>query len=179
VVVGTNSVGALDIAPAGYTWWEHCCSIHLPTFLGEHSMSLISINWNPDTKELRKFGWTVLIGLGLMGTFLYFAPFIMEEPKPLAAKVCWSIGASVALFGISGTRAALPFYWIWMSFAFVMGNIVSRLVLIAFYFGVIIPIGLLMRITGRDKLKLRRQSVDSYWCDITLVNDQPRYKRQF
>ena len=138
-------------------------------------MSLVQINWKPDARALRKFGVAMLVGFGLIGLLLQFGP----HHRPLAARVCWGFGAAAGLLGLTGTRAALPVYWAWMGLAFVMGSIMSRVVLTVFYFGMITPMGWGMRLAGRDKLRLRRRDVKTYWSDLPPPAGKAGYERQF
>ena len=143
-------------------------------------MSFVSINWKPDAKELRKFGWAMLIGFGLIGLALMAWPWDWPFPRaPRAAVVCWVFGAVAGLLGLTGTRAALPIYCVWMGVAFVMGNIVSRVVIAGIYFLVITPMGLAMRLTGRNKLQLKRRDVPTYWIERERKDGDRDYERQF
>ncbi len=76
---------------------------------------------------------------------------------------------------ISGLYAA------WMLAAFPIGWIMSYVVAGVVYFGVITPIGLLMRLTGRDSLGLRFDpKASTYWVNTEDEEPDPaRYFRQF
>ena len=137
-------------------------------------MSLVKIDWKPGAKALRKFGLTVLVGFMLIGLLMQFA-----FDRPEAARVCFIIGAVFGLAGLTGSRTALPFYWLWMGIAFVIGNIMSRVLLAVFYYGVITPTGLLRRLMGKDPLTLRRKSCRSYWQDCPPAPQKSDYERQF
>jgi hypothetical protein len=136
-------------------------------------MSMVNINWRPDAKELRKFGITVLIGFGIIGLV-----FQLVADKMTAAYVAYIAGAVLGLPALTGTVIALPGYRLWMGVAFVMGNIMSRLLLGVFFYGLITPMGLARRLTN-DKLRLRRPAVDSYWTDLPADNGKDRFERQF
>ena len=142
-------------------------------------MSLVSINWQPGKKELKSFGWAMLVGFALIGGVLHLGWFPFKTAHPTAALVCWSFGTISGVLGLAGTRAVLPIYWAWMGIAFVMGNIISRILLALVYYLVVTPIGLLMRCTGRDLLHLKRQAEDTYWVDVTYRTDKNAYERQF
>ncbi len=140
-------------------------------------MALVQIDWKPDAGGLRKFGFTMIVGFALIGgAFFYFG-------KITPAYVCWGFGGVAGLLGLTGTKVALPIYWLWMGVAFVMGNIMSRIILGAIYFGMFMPMGLFMRLIGRDKLQLKGSSVDTYWSDVPSsgveAEDKSRYERQF
>ena len=53
-----------------------------------------------------------------------------------------------------------------------------RLLVAAFFYGMITPMGLTMRLFGRDKLQ-RKNKRASYWDDLPRSTDRARYERQF
>jgi hypothetical protein len=136
-------------------------------------MSLVQIRWRPGPGELRKFGVVVIIGLALIGLALQF---FMGHPR--SAWVLYGAAALLGLPALTGTRAALPGYWLWMGVAFVVGNIMGRVLLSAVYYGLITPMGLGRRAVS-DRLSLRRRRVDTYWTDIESKDESARYERLF
>jgi hypothetical protein len=88
-------------------------------------------------------------------------------------------GVAAGLLGLSGTKAALPVYWGWMAIAFVMGNIVSRILVFLIYYGLLMPMGLMMRAVGRDKLVLRKPDADSYWRPVKPDRLQASHEHMF
>lgn len=136
-------------------------------------MSLVRINWKPNAAELRKFGAVILAGFAVIGGILKW------RNHDAAAEWCFWIGGVAGSVGLTGLVIALPFYWIWMGFAFVMGNVMSRLILTLFYYLMITPMGLVMRLSGRDKLVLKAQrSRTSHWVDVDTDRSSD-YERQF
>jgi hypothetical protein len=143
-------------------------------------MALVKLNWNPKKKELRQFGAVFMGGFVIIGLLKYFWPFerLLTQDKSFGF---WMmvIGSAVGLIGLTGTRLALPFYWVWLSIAWVMGNIMSRVIIAAIYFLIFTPMRLIGNLVGRDKLQLKKPKTDSYWSDISLPRDPERYERQF
>jgi hypothetical protein len=138
-------------------------------------MSLVKIDWKPSAKSLRSFGLVVLIGLGVFAAVLYF--WLGQKESGIVAAIA---AAVLGLPGLTGTRIALPGYWLWMGIAFVMGNIMSRVIMAIIYYGVLTPTGLLMKIFGIDKLNLKRKPVATYWKNISEPQAAAeRYERQF
>ena len=136
-------------------------------------MSMVQINWKPDSTELRKFGVSMIVGFAIIGGVLYWREHVS------IAYGCFAFGALSGLLGLTGTRVAMPIYVAWMGVAFVMGNIVSRLLLAMLYYGMFTPMGLAMRLGGRDTLQLKRADVSSYWNDIPEPQRENQYERQF
>ena len=137
-------------------------------------MSLVAINWKPNARELRLFGVTMLIGCGLIGVVFQFV-FKVQN----VALFWYIFGGVVGLLGLTGTKVAMPGYWAWMGVAFVMGNIMSRVIIALVFYLVVTPMGLVRRLFGHDDLHLRKTKSDSYWSDVQHVADRSRYERQF
>ena len=136
-------------------------------------MSMVDINWRPQAKELRKFGITVMIGFGIIGLIFQFAADNLQ-----GAYVAYIAGSALGLPALTGTVIALPGYWIWMGIAFVMGNIMSRLLLGIFFYLLITPMGLIRRLAA-DKLHLKRPTGSSCWVDLPEDGGKGRFERQF
>ena len=138
-------------------------------------MALIEIKWNPTARELRVFGILLFLIFGLFGAWLIW------EGNSLALVASVS---AIALFG--GILGAMwpeflrPLYRLWMALVFPVGWVVSHLILALVFFCILTPIGLMMRLTGHDPLKLKydRQRA-SYWSERPAQADDSRYFRQF
>jgi hypothetical protein len=139
---------------------------------------VVAINWKPGTRELRKFGASLVVGFGLIG--LAFWAGWPAAARPSLAIGLWIGGGAAGLLGLTGTCAALPVYWAWMGVAFVMGNVVSRVALAAVYFLVFTPFGLILRLLGRDPLQLKRDAAaKTYWQDLPAPSGDSPNERQF
>jgi hypothetical protein len=69
---------------------------------------------------------------------------------------------------------------IWFEFGLLLGKVVSPVVLGAIFYLLLFPIGLIMRLAGRDALRLRKRNLTSYWLD--RKQDRPfasSFKDQF
>ena len=143
-------------------------------------MSLVKLNWKPTPKQLRQFGVIFLTGFVLIGLVKYFWPFSwgisQDKNVGLYSMLIGVIGGGLAL---TGTKVALPLYYLWMGIAFVMGNIMSRVIIVLIYYGVVTPLALIGRLVGRDRLQLKKPETDSYWHDISLPKEAEKYERQF
>jgi len=95
-------------------------------------------------------------------------------------------GAALALFAIAlGTLVLCivrptwfrSFYRAGMTVSFYVGQIVSRISLTVFFLLVVTPLGLLLRLFGKDLLHLKRKPAsESYWQP---VNRPQNLNRQF
>ena len=137
---------------------------------------MISINWHPTDRELRQFAgiwfpafWAV-VGL-IIGsrTGHWLLPIALA-----------SMAAVVGAIGFIRPRLLRPIYLAWMCAAFPIGWLVSHLLLAAVFYLLITPLGLLLRLFGRDKLKLRlERDARTYWTPREPPPAGERYFRQF
>ena len=77
----------------------------------------------------------------------------------------WSLIISIffLFLGIFNSKLLTPLNKLWMKFGLLLGKIVSPIVMTIIFFGVVTPTGLIMRIFGKDILKLNKNNNDSYW----------------
>jgi hypothetical protein len=95
----------------------------------------------------------------------------------------WFLIAS-GLFLVMGYLAIpllRPLYLIWMKFAFMLGWINTRILLGLFFFLVLTPMGIVLRVMGKDLLDARiDKSATTYWSKREkALFDRERYKRLF
>ena len=92
----------------------------------------------------------------------------------------WVLAGLAALAILLSPRQGTAIYTAWMVGFQPIGWTVSHLLLAVIYYGVITPIGLLMRLLGRDPLQCRFDSAaSSYWIQRKQNSDTDRYFRQF
>ena len=137
---------------------------------------MIHINWHPSDRELRQFAgiwfpaFWVVVGL-IVGSRT-------EQWTSLYALV--GIAAAVAIVGLMQPRLVRPVYLAWMCAAFPIGWLISHLLLAGVFYLLITPLGLLLRLIGRDKLNLRfERKAKSYWTPRDPPPSTDRYFRQF
>jgi hypothetical protein len=90
----------------------------------------------------------------------------------LAAPHWWLIGVAVAFAALAVTvpRALHPLNYVWFRLGLLLHRIMSPLIIGAVFFLCVTPIGLIMRLFGKDVLSLRRRAdLPSYW----IVRDPP------
>jgi hypothetical protein len=133
------------------------------------------IPWAPASRTLRQFA-----GLWL-GFFLALAAWQGFRHERWALAVALALLALTAgPLGLLWPRLIRPVYVTWMVLAFPIGWLVTHLVLIGLFYGLMTPVGWVMRLTGRDLLALRRPAGrESYWTLRHPVTETRRYFRQF
>lgn len=75
--------------------------------------------------------------------------------------------------------ALLPLNKLWMRFGLLLGMIVSPIVLGVIFFGMFAPIALLMRLSGRDELRLKLKNKATHWISRSEPIKSESFKNQF
>jgi hypothetical protein len=95
----------------------------------------------------------------------------------------WSlvVAGTLLLIALTAPAVLAPLNRLWMRFGALLHRIVSPLVLGVMFFGVITPMGLVMRARGKDPLRLRADAgASSYWVRRTPPGPaRDSFKRQF
>ncbi len=95
----------------------------------------------------------------------------------------WALGAAAVflVLAIAAPRALRPLNRLWHRFGLLLARFMNPLVLGLLFYFVITPIGLIMRMAGKDPLRLRRQpKSDSYWIERAPPGPAPEtMKNQF
>ena len=74
----------------------------------------------------------------------------------------------------------LHFNKLWMELGLLIGKVVSPIVLGSVFFLLITPVGMAMRLAGRDELQLKLHEKGSCWENRTPVGPEPAsFKNQF
>ena len=114
---------------------------------------------------------------------VFFVVFLIVALWPLKYEEdirLWSLVLSIIFFilGIFNSKLLTPLNKLWFKFGILLGSIVSPLIMGIVYFLVVTPIGILMRILGKDLLKTSKvKSASSNW--IKRDKQQSTMKKQF
>jgi len=102
-------------------------------------------------------------GLVFAGVFLLIAAW----PLWSGATPRWWAGGVAAVFAVIAlTKPTLlaGFNRLWIKLGLLLGKFVSPIALGILFFGVLTPIGIVMRLVGKDPLRLKRDAAaGSYW----------------
>ena len=105
----------------------------------------------------RTFGlfFSAVFGLaGLYAFHLSAAPY---------ARAAFAVAALLLCVALIRAKWLLPLNRLWLRFGLLLGRIVSPIVLGAIFFGLFTPLALLMRVFGRDELRLKLRPDRSLW----------------
>ena len=78
----------------------------------------------------------------------------------------WSFIVAIIflIMGITKSRFLTPLNIAWIKFGELLGVIISPLIMGLVYFLVLLPIGILMRVLGKDILSLKfNKNIETYW----------------
>ena len=104
----------------------------------------------------RSFG----ILFSIVFAIIAFWPTINGNPLRL-----WSIPISVIflVLGLLNSKLLNPLNIVWVKFGELLGRIIAPIVMAIIYFIIVTPIGLFMRLIGKDLLNLKFSKANSYW----------------
>ena len=131
-------------------------------------------NIKSDKKELRKLSLVIGIFLGLLGGLSWWRS---------TGHYPWLFVVAMAFLLIGFVRPMLlkPIHKAWMTLAILMGWVVTKIILSVLFYLIVTPIGLSIRLLGKDILDLEfSDDTDSYWIPRKEVKkDRSDYERQF
>jgi len=107
----------------------------------------------------RKFGWFFAF------VFLVFAAYAYWKAWDTVALITLILCLLFVFLALLAPQILAPLNRFWYGFGLLIGKIVSPIVLGIIYFVLITPISLITRLFGRDELRLKKRSVDTYWVE--------------
>ena len=130
-------------------------------------------NIKTGNKDLRSFGVTI-------GIILFAICLILFYYDNLLYQIIAYCGAGFFVLGLIIPTLLKPIYILWMTFAVILGWVMTRVILSLVFYFIMTPIGLLTKLIGEDFLALKRKKSDSYWNyrDSSLELNQD-YEKQF
>jgi len=146
------------------------------TTRGRRSGSSHETLWRPDEAPVssnRSFGLTFAAAFAVLGAISLW--------RGLERGV-WELGLAVGFLTVAGfvpgMLGPLNRAWAWIGRR--LNSVVSPLLIIVLFYGVITPVGLAMRAVGKDPLRLRRDpQSSSYWIDCREESKTSDMRRQF
>jgi len=139
-------------------------------------MSFVEINWRPKQKQLQNFGKIALIATAVISLLLY----VLKGTAIQWALIIFAVGLIIFLSSIISLRLTRGIYVVLTAVTLPIGLVVSFMLLAAFYFLLLAPLGLLFRLTGRDVLGRKFDSTaESYWQQRNPPESSEYYFHQF
>ena len=123
----------------------------------------------------RKFG--LFFGTVFITASIYF--LLTDQTKTLLYSFS-SFGLFIIVIAVFKPSMLTFFNLGWYRFGLLLGRLVSPFVLAGLFFFLITPIGLILKLTGRDPLSLNDLDVESYWVNRPPhENSLTSFKDQF
>ncbi len=139
-------------------------------------MALVEMNWHPDHRQCRQFGWGALVMLPLISLVFYWTGRLSPG---------WAIvpgGTGVVIFSLSRISGSLvrPVYVGLTLLGLPIGWVMSYVILAVFYFGILTPLALVFKIIGRDAMCRRLdKTAKTYWVPHRPPTSMRQYFNQF
>lgn len=118
-----------------------------------------SVSVKPELPSNQKFGGFFTLVCTIVAAYAYWKSWGTITLVALALVVLFA----VATFFSPSILA--PLNRLWHGLGIILGKIVSPIVLGVIFFVLITPVSLMTRLFGRDELKLKKRSVESYWVE--------------
>ena len=111
-----------------------------------------------------KIGSNKSFGIVFFVFFLIVAVYPLLKGNDLRI---WAIILSLIflILGVLNSVILSPLNKLWFKFGLILGRAISPIIMGIIFFIVVTPIGLLMRLIGKDLLNLKFNNNNTYWID--------------
>ena len=121
----------------------------------------------------KKFGYFFAFIFGLAALYFY-----LNAAMSLASSMAFASAAFVVVT-IVKADVLLPLNKLWMKFGLLLSMIVSPIIFGVIFFGLFTPIAVLMRMRGRDELRLKLNAKASHWISRSSSIKSVSFRNQF
>ncbi|MEW5727595.1 MAG: SxtJ family membrane protein [Pseudomonadota bacterium] len=91
----------------------------------------------------------------------------------------WSaaVGGAFLAAALAKPDVLRPLNVVWFKFGMLLHHVVTPVVMGLLFFCTVTPVGLLMRMSGKDPMRLKKPQARSYWIDRTSGGPAPETMR--
>ena len=132
------------------------------------------VKWQPDARELRRFAIAMLVGFFVLGVLSAWR----AKAIGTASIVLWSAGAILAVATFVPKLGRIAYLAVYLPTS-IIGYVVSNVMLTLMFFLVITPLGIIMKLMGKDLLQQRRPNRTTQWTPVKETKNEDSYYRQF
>ena len=118
-------------------------------------------------------------GLFFTLVFLTAAAYFLVHGSSIAFYTFVAFAGVFLIATLVKADVLMPLNKLWMSFGLLLGMIVSPIVLGLIFFVMFTPIAFLMRLSGRDVLRLIFRKKNTHWISRDTPMQTGSFKRQF
>ena len=111
--------------------------------------------------------------------FLIAASYFFLNDSIIMAYVFFTLAVALLLTTFVNDDTLLPLNKLWMRFGQLIGMIISPIVLGIIFFALVTPYSLVMRLFGRDELRLMLGKRKSHWKPREQFMPQTNFRKQF
>jgi len=128
-----------------------------------------------DSKGYREFG--LVTGAIVAGLFGLFFPRLLDGAFPLWP---WIVFGVLGAWGLIAPMTLRPVYNIWMKFGLFMGTyIMTPLIMFIVFYGLFMPMGLVMRLFGKDGMARKLDSTAQSYRIVSAKAPAKNLERPF
>ena len=113
---------------------------------------------------------------------VFFTFFLIISIIPLLNDgqiIIWSVLISLIflILGLLNSEILTPLNKLWFKFGIFLGNLISPIIMGLIFFSVVTPISILMKLSGKNLLNLKKGSKETYWIKTSKLKS--KMKNQF
>ncbi len=109
------------------------------------------------------------------GVFAVLGALLLWRHRTVAGTVAVSLGGSLLLLAAAAPALLAGPHRAWLAFARALGRVNSAVFLFLTFFLVLTPLGIVLRLFGRDELRRRGPAPTSMWTPYPGRNRDPRH----
>ncbi len=122
------------------------------------------------------------LSFGIFFSIIFFFIFLFFFIKQQIIFSYIFIGMTVVFVTISFLRPKLltPFNFVWMKLGYILGKIISPIILGLIFYFIVSPVAIISKVFGRDELNLKRKiNVKTSWIYYKKKLSDYNFKKQF
>jgi hypothetical protein len=145
---------------------------------------MIELDFNPDERTLRQFGWIALVGFGFVATIAWLEVLIfafgLGSGRPWVAGIFAGLALLSGLLSVVYPKGNRMIYVALAVITYPIGFVLSYVIMGLLFFGIIGPTSLALRIVGHDPMnRAWDPEASSYWSTCREPRPKDAYFKQF
>ena len=141
---------------------------------------MIAVDFNPNQKKLKEFGFFSLGGFFLIGLILGLKFRWIQEGEWLVPGILWGIAVLSALLALVAPKLLKPSYLLLTAISAVIGPVIATIIMGLIFLLIFFPLGLIFKLRKRDELHLKlSRDIETYWEPQPEAQSPERYFRQY
>jgi hypothetical protein len=145
---------------------------------------MIELDFNPDDRTLRQFGFIALVGFGFVAAIAWFEVLVfafgLGDGRPWVAGIFAGLALLTALLSVVYPKGNRFIYVGLAVITYPIGFVLSYVIMGLLFFGIIAPTSMALRIVGHDPLHRRYDpEASSYWSACRPAREKSAYFKQF